>query len=180
MNRNSSLNLGFDGSKNKKRKELKVLFVSRRDSCRGPIAETIFQHLAEKYNLKHFNRFSWRANSAGLEKYNQGNLPEHFCLRVLAENNLETMHGCRQIRLFDFTRYDYILCMEPKQLASLVEMAPKDKKARLFMLGDFIKGRDKIICSPSDEDYNAFRICFERLYIACEEFYFHVNEKRFY
>lgn len=75
-------------------------------------------------------------------------------------------------------------------------MAPIDKKARIYMLGDFMKGRDKVIHDPFDvssvecvgrlnsdtvslqEDLNSFRICFERLYIACEDFYFHVNEKR--
>lgn len=28
------------------------------------------------------------------------------------------------------------------------------------------------------EDLNTFRICFERIYIACEDFYFHINERR--
>lgn len=87
-----------DGGKKKERRELKVLFVSKRDSCRGPMAECIFIYLAEMYNKKSFARFIWRASSAGLMKHNQGNLPEQLCLRVLAENHLETMHGCRQVR----------------------------------------------------------------------------------
>lgn len=82
------------------------------------------------------------------------------------------------------------------RLEKLVDMAPIDKKARIYMLGDFMKGRDKVIADPFDvsrsigktnrfndafhsqEDLNTFRICFERLYIACEDFYFHINEKR--
>lgn len=90
-----------DDSKNKKQmRELKVLFVSKRDSCRGPMAESIFDHIAEKNKLKPFNRFLWRASSAGMVKYNQGYLPEQLCLRVLGENNLDTMHGCRQVSDF--------------------------------------------------------------------------------
>lgn len=30
----------------------------------------------------------------------------------------------------------------------------------------------------AQEDLNSFRFCFERLYIACEDFYFHIQEKR--
>jgi protein-tyrosine-phosphatase len=86
-----------DEDKNKKRQELKVLFVSKRDSCRGPMAESIFNYLADKYSMKTWNRFLWRVNSAGFTKYNQGYLPEQLALRVLAENNLETLHGCRQV-----------------------------------------------------------------------------------
>lgn len=84
-------------SKKKKKRELKVLFVSKRDACRGPMAECIFNYLTEKYNLKSFSRFIWRSHSAGLVAYNQGNLPEQFALQVLNENHLETMHGCRQV-----------------------------------------------------------------------------------
>lgn len=89
-----------DDGKKKNMRELKVLFVSKRDSCRGPMAETIFDHIAEKNKIKPFNRFLWRASSAGMVKYNQGYLPEQLCLRVLAENNLDTMHGCRQVSDF--------------------------------------------------------------------------------
>jgi protein-tyrosine-phosphatase len=126
----------------KPKKELKVLFVSRLDSCRGPMADCIFTHIADKHAMKPYARFNWRSMSAGLRKYNQGNLPEQLALRVLAENHLETMHGCRQVSLhdlelyyffslvkhtlqfidiriqirpIDFNRYDYILCMEPSQ-----------------------------------------------------------------
>lgn len=34
------------------------------------------------------------------------------------------------------------------RLKALVEMAPTDKKTRIFMIGDFLKGRDKIITDP--------------------------------
>lgn len=85
------------GYEMKKKPELKVLFVSKRDCCRGPMADCIFQYLTEKYSLKSFCRFLWRSQSAGFESYCQGNLPEQMCLRVLKENNLETMHGCRQV-----------------------------------------------------------------------------------
>lgn len=100
-----------DGGK-KKRRELKVLFVSKRDSCRGPMAETIFAYIADKYNLKSFSRFIWRASSAGLVKYNQGNLPEQLCLRVLAENKLETLHGCRQVSLMTLSFLLFLLIDE--------------------------------------------------------------------
>lgn len=98
MFRKSSLSTDAE---NKKKRELKVLFVSKRDMCRGPMAECIFNYLADKYNLKSFSRFIWRAHSSGMDcyRYNLGNLPDQLSLRVLAENRLETQHGCRQASL---------------------------------------------------------------------------------
>lgn len=81
--------------------------------------------------------------------------------------------------MHDFIFYDYILCMDNTNLIDLVEMAPMDKKARIHMIGDFIKGREKMVKDPIfDEGMNSFRICFEQLYIGCENFYFYINEKR--
>jgi len=83
----------------RRKKELKVLFLSKRDSCRAPIADTIFNHLSDKYSNRTFNKFNWRSSSAGLEvsQGSQGKLPDQKTLRVLNENHLETMHGCRQV-----------------------------------------------------------------------------------
>lgn len=83
----------------RQKRELKVLFVSRRDECRAPMAETIYRHLADKYCDKTFNRFLWRTSSAGLEveSHHQGSLPDRQTLRVLTENYLETTNGSRQV-----------------------------------------------------------------------------------
>jgi hypothetical protein len=82
----------------KKLKDLKVLFVSRRDTCRGPMAECIFDHINEKFAFKPFARFFYRSCSAGMIRYNGGHLPDQLALRVLAENNLQTSHGSRQVK----------------------------------------------------------------------------------
>lgn len=37
-----------------------------------------------------------------------------------------------------------------ERLVTLVEMAPEDKRARLHMIGDFIKGRQNVIKDPYD------------------------------
>lgn len=38
--------------------------------------------------------------------------------------------------------------LERIRLEALVDMAPVDKKARIYMLGDFMKGKDKVIHDP--------------------------------
>lgn len=83
----------------RQKRELKVLFISKRDACRAPIAETIFRYLADKYCDRQFNRFLWRTSSAGLEvqPHHQGDLPDQKTLRVLGENHLDTTAGVRQV-----------------------------------------------------------------------------------
>lgn len=80
-----------------KKRELKVMFISKRDACRGPMAECIFQFIVNKYQGKAFSKFRWKISSAGLEKYNPGDIPEQRCLQVLGENRLDTIHCCRQV-----------------------------------------------------------------------------------
>lgn len=84
----------------KKLRELKVLFVSRRDTCRGPMAECIFEHINDKFVYQPFAKFDWRVASAGMIRYKGGYLPDELALRVLKENRLETTHGSRQVSFF--------------------------------------------------------------------------------
>lgn len=88
---------GFGSKDDKKVKELKVLFVSKHDACRGPMAESILESISERHAMKPYARFIYRTQSAGLVRYIPGNLPEQLALRVLAENNLSSVHGCRQV-----------------------------------------------------------------------------------
>lgn len=85
----------------KKLRELKVLFVSRRDTCRGPMAECIFEHINDKFVYQPFAKFDWRVASAGMIRYKGGYLPDELALRVLKENRLETTHGSRQVSFFE-------------------------------------------------------------------------------
>jgi protein-tyrosine-phosphatase len=87
----------FNSSRGKK--ELKVIFVSKRDQCRAPIADSIFSHLAEKFANKAFNKFLWRSTSCGLSvpPSMQARMPEEKALRVICENHLDNVHGSRQV-----------------------------------------------------------------------------------
>lgn len=80
---------------------MKVLFVSKRGACRGPMAESIFNSIGDKYNTKPFSKGYMRAQSAGLDVGRRNRTPEDLALRVLAENELETLLSCRQVSLRD-------------------------------------------------------------------------------
>lgn len=43
--------------------------------------------------------------------------------------------------------------LERIRLEALVDMAPEDKKARIYLLGDFMKGKDKVIHDPYGVSY---------------------------
>jgi low molecular weight phosphotyrosine protein phosphatase len=119
------------------------------------MAEAIMNHVIRKFSGKPFSKVDWMVTSAGLENEdNVGQLPEQRCLQVLHENKLNNVHCGRHIRTYDFRYFEYILCMDDEQLQKLVQLAPENKKARIYMVGDFIKGREKIIRDPTDVRLN--------------------------
>ena len=69
------------------------------------MADCIFQSIADRHAMKPYSRFLYRSASAGINRHNPGNLPEQLALRVLAENDLDTVHGCRQVSLSDYESF---------------------------------------------------------------------------
>jgi protein-tyrosine-phosphatase len=49
-----------------------------------------------------------------------------------------------------FNKKTIVIKLNIFRLEILVDMAPKDKKARIHMLGEFLQGREKIIEDPYD------------------------------
>lgn len=109
-----------------------VLFVCLGNICRSPMAEAVFRHLVAEEGLSD----QIAVDSAGIGGWHAGEPPHAGTRKVLAEKEIahDTIRA-RQITAEDFTRYDYIVCMDEENLDALERKAPKGK--RVYRLMDF-------------------------------------------
>ena len=113
------------GSRKEEISMVHVLFVCLGNICRSPMAEAVFRHLVLQEGLGD----SIAVDSAGIGDWHAGEPPHQGTQRILRAKGIEhEALRARQIRADDFSRYDYIVCMDEENLSALRKISPKDKK----------------------------------------------------
>ncbi|TAF66968.1 MAG: low molecular weight phosphotyrosine protein phosphatase [Cytophagales bacterium] len=98
---------------------MRILFVCLGNICRSPLAEGIFNAMVAQSSLSH------SCDSAGTAAYHIGELPDHRS-RLIAQNNGITLtHRARQIRLEDFSQFDYIIAMDRSNYQDIIALQKK-------------------------------------------------------
>ena len=113
-------------------KPLKVLFVCTGNICRSPTAEGVFRHVVEKAGLA--DRVT--SDSAGTGDYHIGEAPDSRAQSAALTRGYDLSPLCaRQVRLRDFSEFDYILAMDETHVSQLRRLSPPEHaaKVRLFM-----------------------------------------------
>lgn len=69
-------------------------------------------------------------------------------LYVLKSHKLNYTKKSRQINNEDFSNFDFILTMDQKNIADLIQMAPPNSRAKIMLLGEFDPQGEKTIQDP--------------------------------
>ena len=111
-----------------------VLFVCLGNICRSPTAEGVFRAALNRAGIA--GRV--RAASAGLGDWHVGLPPDRRAIEAARRRgyDLSGLRG-RQFEVADFTRFDWILCMDESNLRALNEMKPAEFAGHLGLLLDF-------------------------------------------
>ncbi len=114
-----------------------ILLVCLGNICRSPLAEAAFRAEAERRG------FDVAIDSAGTGAWHVGEKPDARA-RATAHRHGVSIDDlrARQVAPADFRRFDAIVAMDAQNLADLERLAPKDATARLFLLLDFVEGRE--------------------------------------
>ena len=115
-------------------KPVKVLFVCHGNICRSPMAEFVFQDLANRRGLG--ERFI--VSSAATSTEEIGNPVHRGTVRKLREQGVPVWdHRAIQMTRGDYGKYDYLLGMDERNIANMRRIAGGDDLRRIFRLLDF-------------------------------------------
>uniref|UniRef100_A0A8D8BAE6 Low molecular weight phosphotyrosine protein phosphatase n=1 Tax=Culex pipiens TaxID=7175 RepID=A0A8D8BAE6_CULPI len=142
-----------------------VLFVCFANTCRSPMAEAVLNHLQSTKQL------NWTVDSAGTSDMNAGRSPNPNTLAVLREHGLGSSHVSRQVRVEDFSNFDYILAMDENNLSYLKRIAPEGSRAKVELLGEYrMDELDKIVVDPYGQGIESYRRCYNQISLFCQNF----------
>uniref|UniRef100_A0A3Q2XX49 Low molecular weight phosphotyrosine protein phosphatase n=1 Tax=Hippocampus comes TaxID=109280 RepID=A0A3Q2XX49_HIPCM len=123
-----------------------VLFVCLGNICRSPIAEAVFRKMATEAGVAD----KWLIDSGATSDWNVGCLPDARGLACLKGRGIETAHRARQVTEDDFMSFEFILCMDERNLRDLKQKANavEDHRAKIELLGTYDPQKQLIIKDP--------------------------------
>ena len=122
----------------------KILFVCLGNICRSPMAEMIFKDLIYKNNKRFMLYCESRATST--EEYGNNMYPK--AIQILQEHHINVERNIvSMVKKDDYTRYDYIVCMDMENYYELLNIFQGDPDHKIKLLMSFT-GRDEEIADP--------------------------------
>ena len=122
----------------------KIMFVCHGNICRSPMAEMIFNHLAESYGLQS----EVKAFSSATSYEEIGNPVYPPAKRVLIKNNIPfTEHRATKLYPQDYEKYDMFIVMDQNNLKNIGRIFTSDPEGKIHKLLSF-SGSDDDVCDP--------------------------------
>lgn len=111
---------------------VRVLFVCMGNICRSPTAEGVFRAQVKEAGLE----AEVEIDSAGTMGAHAGEPPDSRAQEAARSRGFDLSDlRARQVNVFDFSRFDYVLAMDRDNLASLLRLCPPEfkHKVRLYL-----------------------------------------------
>lgn len=141
----------------------RICFVCLGNIVRSPLAENLFQKLANEANLDH----RYDVDSAGTSDWHVGERPDTRMRQVAREKGLEYSGRARQFTARDLDHFDLVIAMDQQNAQDLAQLARNPaqvSKIRLMREFDPQAGGEKDVPDPYYSGIDGF----ERVYQIIE------------
>lgn len=155
---------------------IRVLFVCHGNICRSPLAQGIFDKLILEQGLD--KRVS--SDSAGTHALHAGEDPDPRSVAVAKEYDIKLDHKARQIKLKDYTDFDYIIPMDLMNQTNLIQKKSQtiSPKAQIIMMRKFDPAGESIeVEDPYPYEIDAFEETYNVLYRSLVYFIEYLKEE---
>ena len=144
---------------------IKILFVCMGNICRSPSGEAVMNSLILKNNLQ--DRVS--CDSAGTIAYHTGEPADARMQRHATKRGYNLTSIARQIKLYDFERFDYIIAMDSENYKNILSLDVEKKlKNKVSMMMDYATDhKDKDVPDPYYGGEQGFEYVLDLLEDAC-------------
>lgn len=140
-----------------------VLFVCLGNICRSPTAEAVFRQKARDANLNVV------IDSAGTHGYHIGKAPDKRSQEVgMARGYSFKKIKCRRVDEQDFSKFDYILGMDDRNIEALREKSDSEYHDKIRYLLDFTQHDDKEVPDPYYGGKKGFEHVLDLVEQACD------------
>ncbi len=153
---------------------VRVLFVCMGNICRSPSAEGVFRALVSEPGIG----MEFEIDSAGTHAYHVGEPPDPRATSAAFKRGIDiSAQRARKVQPHDFERFDYILAMDPDNLAILEDMRSPQSPAELGLLLDYCpKLNSDTVPDPYYGGADGFEQVLDLLDTACRSFVDHVSK----
>lgn len=153
-----------------------VLFVCLGNICRSPLAEGVFQHLAEQKGMGE----QFRVESAGTGSWHVGDTPDERSQEVAARHGISLDSRARQVRPEDLEEFDWVVVMDRDNLRTLERMRDaRGGDRRIHLLRSFDdQGDGDEVPDPYYGGPGGFDDVYEMVRRSCENLLEHVQSSR--
>lgn len=137
----------------------RLLFVCTGNLCRSPVAETVFNALAEERGL------DWRAESAGLTAVEGAPVPENVRISLEELGFHADEHRARKARGRMLEEADLVLAMTPRHREKLKSVCGGADNGKLYTLTGYLgDGESSEVPDPHGYPLPAHRTSARRIY----------------
>lgn len=148
---------------------IKILFVCLGNICRSPTAEAVFKQCVIREGID-----GWIfSDSAGTAAYHVGSAPDARSIAAGSNRGYDlSLLRARQVENQDLASFDYIVVMDRKNYADLINLDPsRAGKVRMMMACN----RD--VPDPYYGENDGFDYIIDLLEVACQELVLMLKEK---
>ncbi|ODV89257.1 hypothetical protein CANCADRAFT_65835, partial [Tortispora caseinolytica NRRL Y-17796] len=141
---------------------ISVGFCCLGNICRSPMAEAVFRHVVKTEG--HIDKIK-EIDSFGTGGWHEGESPDRRSSATCRKNGVSISHKARKVTKDDFERFDYILAMDEMNVNNLMQMRPKNSKAKVMLFGEFRRDQKlpKVVEDPYYGGSDGFQFNFEQI-----------------